>query len=96
MNLLCRNPVEFNRRDILLIAGLALFMVGLMPFMAPIYAIIVVSVMYFGIKFYVAKRNQMVLGELGSEGGICMECGTGIVGGRCPSCDGARQQDDRT
>lgn len=86
--------VEFNKRDILLVAGLVLFMIGLMPFMAPIYAIIVVSLMYFGIKFYVAKRNQIVRSEFGEEG-ICMECGFKVVRGRCPSCDDAQQEDKK-
>ncbi len=80
--------MEFGRRDIILVAGLVLFMIGLIPFMAPVYAAVVVIAMYFGIKVFVARRNQAVRGELGPEG-ICMECGGRISGGRCPDCDAA-------
>ncbi|MDE0090057.1 MAG: hypothetical protein OXP12_01705 [Thaumarchaeota archaeon] len=80
--------MEFGRRDVLLVAGLVLFMIGLIPFMAPVYAAVVVIAMYFGIKVFVARRNQAIHSELGPEG-ICMECGGRISGGRCPDCDGS-------
>lgn len=78
--------MEFGRRDIILIVGLLLFMIGLMPFVAPVYAVIVVVMMYFGIKIFVAKRTRSVQMDIGPEG-ICMECGGKISSGRCPSCD---------
>ena len=77
--------MKFERRDIMLIAGLVLFMFGLIPFMAPIYAIIIVIIMYFGIKFYVAKRKQAIQNEIGQ--GLCMECGSNLVENKCPQCD---------
>lgn len=80
--------MEFGRRDVLLVAGLVLFMIGLIPFMAPVYAAVIVIAMYFGIKVFVARRNQAVRDDLGPEG-ICMECGGSISGGRCPACDAA-------
>jgi len=80
--------MEFGRRDAVLIAGLVLFMIGLIPFMAPVYALAVVVAMYFGIKVFVARRNLSVRREVGPEG-ICMECGGRISGGRCPACDEA-------
>ena len=82
--------MQFERRDAILIAGLLLFMVGLIPFMSPMYAVIIVTLMYFGIKFYVAKRRQMIHHDLGFEG-ICMECGSKISGKKCPNCDSDSQ-----
>ena len=77
--------LKFEKRDIVLIVGLLLFMVGLMPFMAPVYAAIIVVMMYFGIKVYVGKRRQMIQRDVGE--GICMECGSTIVNKKCPNCD---------
>ena len=77
--------MKFEKRDIILIVGLILFMIGLMPFMMPIYAVIIVTLMYFGIKFYVGKRRQSILSEVGQ--GICMECGSKIQNKKCPNCD---------
>ena len=78
--------MQFERRDIILIAGLLLLMVGLFPFMAPVYAVLIVILMYFGIKIYVAKRRQMIHQDVGSEG-ICMECGSKILNKKCPNCN---------
>ena len=77
--------MKFERREIVLIAGLLLFMIGLMPFMAPAYAAIIVIIMYFGIKVYVAKRRQLIQHDVGE--GICMECGSKISNKKCPNCD---------
>ena len=84
--------MQFERRDILLIAGLLLFMVGLFPFMAPVYAVIIVILMYFGVKIYVAKRRQMIHQDVGPEG-ICMECGSKIVNKTCPNCDSSTESE---
>ncbi len=77
--------LKFERRDILLIVGLLLFMVGLTPFMAPVYAVVIVVIMYFGIKVYVGKRKQSIERDVGE--GICMECGSKIFNKKCPNCD---------
>jgi len=77
--------LKFERRDILLIAGLILFMIGLIPFMTPAYAVIIVILMYFGIKIYVGKRKQSIEKDVGE--GICMECGSKVVDKKCPNCD---------
>ena len=82
----CLESMKFERRDIVLIAGLLLFMIGLIPFMTPVYAAIIVTLMYFGIKFYVGKRRQSIQKDIGDEG-ICMECGSKIFNKKCPSCD---------
>jgi hypothetical protein len=81
--------LKFERRDILLIAGLILFMIGLIPFMTPAYAAIVVILMYFGIKVYVGKRRQSITQDVGE--GICMECGSKIFDKKCPNCDDTQE-----
>ena len=81
--------LKFERRDIILIAGLVLFMIGLIPFMSPAYAVIIVILMYFGIKFYVAKRRQLMEQDVGE--GICLECGAKIHDKKCPNCDSSQE-----
>ncbi len=77
--------LKFERRDILLIVGLLLFMIGLTPFMGLVYAVIIVVIMYFGIKVYVGKRKQSIERDVGE--GICMECGSKVLNKKCPNCD---------
>ena len=79
------DSMKFEKRDIILIVGLLLFMIGLMPFMAPVYAAVIVILMYFGIKFYVANRQRIIRKDVGE--GICMECGSRVVDKKCPNCD---------
>ena len=69
----------------ILITGLLLFMVGLTPFTGLALAMIIVTIMYFGIKLYVKKRTQSIENEVGE--GICMECGSKILDKKCPKCD---------
>ncbi|NND86774.1 MAG: hypothetical protein HKM23_05560 [Nitrosopumilus sp.] len=64
-------------------------MIGLTPFMAPIYAALIVILMYFGIKFYVGKKKQSISREIGE--GICMECGSKIIEKKCPNCDYSKE-----
>ena len=68
-----------------MIVGLLFFMIGLLPFMAPIYAVLIVLGMYFGIKVYVGKRRQLIENDVGE--GLCMECGSKILDKKCPKCD---------
>jgi len=75
----------FEKRDIVLIAGVLLFMVGLIPFMAPIYAIIIALAIYFGIKVFVGRRKKLMDKEIGE--GFCAECGEKIIEKKCPYCD---------
>ena len=82
--------MQFERRDIILIVGLLLFMIGLLPFMSPVYAVIIVILMYFGVKIYVAKKRQSIHRDVGYEG-ICMECGSKIINKKCPSCDSLKE-----
>jgi len=77
--------LEFERRDIILIVGLLLFMIGLTPFTGFALAAVMVIIMYFAIKVYVRKRTQSIERDVGE--GICMECGSKILDKKCPNCD---------
>jgi len=72
-----------------LIVGLLLFMIGLIPFMGLAYAVIIVVIMYFGIKVYVGKRKQSIERDVGE--GLCMECGSKILNKKCPNCDNSKE-----
>ena len=60
-------------------------MVGLLPFMAPIYAALTVTAMYFGIKIYVGRRRKSIELDIGE--GICADCGSRIINKKCPVCE---------
>ena len=77
--------MKFERRDIILIAGLILVMLGLIQYLGPAYSAIIVIALYFGIKVYVGKKRQLIRQDVGE--GICMECGSKIIHKRCPNCD---------
>ena len=77
--------MKFERRDLILIAGLILVMLGLIQYLGPAYSAIIVIALYFGIKVYVGKKRQLKLQDVGE--GICMECGFKIIDKRCPNCD---------
>ncbi len=81
--------LKFERRDILLIVGLLLFMIGLIPFMGLAYAVIIVAIMYFGIKVYVGKKRQLIERDVGE--GLCMECGSKVLNKKCPNCDNSKE-----
>ncbi len=91
MNKCCDTNMEFSKRDIILIVGLVLFMIGLIPFTTPIYAIVIVTIMYVGIKVFVEKKNKMIRDDIGPEG-ICMDCGSKIRKGKCTNLE-CRQKD---
>jgi len=50
----------FEKRDIILIVGISFFVIGLIPFIAGIYAVIIGILLYFGIKFYVRRKRRMI------------------------------------
>ena len=83
------DSMKFERRDMLLVVGLLLFIIGLLPFMAPVYAVVIVIIMYFAIKVFVAKRKQSIQKDVGE--GICMECGSRIFDKKCPNCDSSQE-----
>ena len=77
--------MKFERRDIILIAGLILVMLGLIQYLGPAYSAIIVIGLYFGVKIYVGKKRQLIQQDVGE--GICMECGVKITNKKCPNCD---------
>ena len=81
--------MEFEKRDLILIAGIILVIIGLIPFMAPIYAAIIGIVLYVGIKVYIGRKRKIIQEDVGE--GICMECGFKIINKKCPNCDYEKQ-----
>jgi len=77
--------LNFEKRDILLIAGILLFMVGLIPFMPPIYAMAIAIAIFFGIKVLVGRRKKSFQTEVGE--GFCAVCGEKIIDKKCPNCE---------
>ena len=69
----------------MLIAGIILVIIGLSPFVLPIYAIVIGIGLFFGIKIFVARKKQMMEKSVGE--GVCLECGFTIVNKKCPNCD---------
>lgn len=72
-----------------MIAGVLLFMVGLIPFIPIIYAVIIAISIYAGIKIFVGRRKKMLDKKIGE--GFCLECGEKIIGKKCPNCDIAKK-----
>ena len=79
--------MRFERRDVILAAGVGLLAVGLVPFVAPVYAIIIAAAVFLGIKWYSERRQRDIISHIGK--GICAECGSAITGAECPQCGGS-------
>ena len=60
-------------------------MVGLIPFIPIIYAVIIAISIYAGIKLFVGRRKKMLDKKIGE--GFCLECGEKVIGKKCPNCD---------
>ncbi|MDE1726491.1 MAG: hypothetical protein KGH89_04425 [Thaumarchaeota archaeon] len=60
-------------------------MIGLLPFLAPVYAVIIAVVAYFGIRVLVGRRKRQIKKDVGE--GICAVCGSRIIQNKCPNCD---------
>jgi hypothetical protein len=76
----------FEKRDIILIAGVLLFMIGLLGVGLNAAESIGISIaIYFGIKIFVGRRKRMLDKKIGE--GFCVECGETVVGKKCPNCD---------
>lgn len=65
--------------------GISLVIIGLIPFMVTIYAIIIGVALFFGIKLFTARKKQILEKSIGE--GVCLECGFAIVDNKCPNCD---------
>jgi rubrerythrin len=63
-------------------------MVGIMAFLAPIFAAAVAVSTYFGIKSFVKWRKRQIKKAIGQ--GVCAICGAMITENHCPNCDTTR------
>ena len=78
--------MAFERREILLIAGILFFLIGLIGVgLQPIYAIIISITIYIGIKVIVGRRKKTIARSVGE--GLCVTCGEKIINNKCPNCD---------
>ncbi|MEO9307148.1 MAG: hypothetical protein ABI342_02410 [Nitrososphaera sp.] len=77
--------MKFEKREILLIVGVLFLMIGMMSVLAPIYALVIAILVYFGIKVFVGRKKRQIQKEIGQ--GICAVCGEKISDGKCPKCD---------
>ena len=76
----------FQRRDVLLIAGILFFLIGLIGVgLQPIYAIIISITIYIGIRVIVGRRKKTIAKSVGE--GLCVTCGEKIINKKCPNCD---------
>jgi len=53
--------------------------------MVTIYAIFIGIALFFGIKFFAARKKQLFEKNFGE--GVCLECGFTIIDKKCPNCD---------
>jgi len=77
--------LKFERRDIILIAGIFLIVLGITQYVPFHYSALIGILFYVLIQMYVKKRRQSITNAVGD--GICMECGSRIIGKKCPKCD---------
>lgn len=75
----------FVKRDLILLAGAFFLTLGLIPFMAPVYAVIIGTGIFFGIKVFVLNRQKFLKNQIGE--GFCVKCGEKIINKKCPNCD---------
>ncbi len=79
--------MKFEKRELLLIVGVLLVMIGTMSVLAPAYALVIAVLIYFGIRVFVGRRKRQIQREIGQ--GICATCGAKIMDGKCLKCDSA-------
>ena len=77
------------KREWILIAGILLFMIGLLGAgLALIYSVIFAVGIYVAVKVYVGRCQRKITKEIPE--GICIHCGAKIEGSKCPICDDAK------
>jgi hypothetical protein len=75
----------FERRDIILIAGITLVVLGITQYIRLEISALIGILLFFGTKFYVQRKRQLIENDVGE--GVCMECGFKIINKKCPNCD---------
>ena len=84
------NLLGFEKRDIILISGVLLFMIGLLGVGLNIVESVGISIaIYVGIKVFVGRRKKMLDKKIGE--GFCVECGEKVIGKKCPNCDNEKK-----
>jgi len=79
----------FEKREIVLIIGILFLMIGMLPFIAPVYAVVISIAVYFGVRVFVGRRKKQIQKAMGE--GICAVCGQRIVNNKCLRCDTKNQ-----
>lgn len=79
----------FEKREIVLIIGILFLMIGMLPFIAPVYAAVISVAIYFGVRIFVGRRKKQIQKAMGE--GMCAVCGQKIVNNKCPQCDTQNQ-----
>lgn len=74
-----------EKREIILILGILFLMIGMMPFIAPIYAVLIAILIYFGVRVFVGRRKKQIQKSIGE--GACAVCGKRIINNKCPNCE---------
>ena len=69
----------------ILIAGILLFMIGLLAIIPLFYALIISIGIYFGIKIVASRRKKALEQKIGRD--YCAKCGKKITGKKCSKCD---------
>ena len=77
--------MKFVKRDLILVAGSFLIMLGLAPFMPSVYAVMISIGIFFGIKVFTHSRQKFLEKNIGE--GFCAKCGEQIINKKCPNCD---------
>lgn len=84
--------MSYQKKEILLVAGVLFFMIGLLGAGLPlIYSVIIAVGIYVGIKVFVGRRQRLIEKEIPE--GVCVVCGAKIIGGNCPNCDADGQKE---
>ena len=77
--------LNFEKRDIILIAGIILVVLGITQYVPILYSSLIGIGLFFGIKIYVHRKRKMIENDIGE--GVCMECGFKIIDKKCTNCD---------
>jgi hypothetical protein len=84
--------LSYHKKEILLVGGVLLFMIGLLGVGLPlIYAVIIAVGIYVGIKVYVGRQQRLLTKEIPE--GVCADCGSKIIAGNCPNCSSNGQKE---
>ncbi len=77
--------MKFVKRDLILLAGSFLFVLGLTPFRGLVYAVIIAIGIFFLVKAFTHGREKFLEKNIGE--GFCAQCGEKVINKKCPNCD---------